>query len=208
MSFFSFAFYLPIHVKYLKPEGHPPLKFYQLIIWRWCATIVAYFFLSLAYSLVSLAFQINFSGGNPVTSQTLPTAIAYGNPDAYGKGTFPVYWMLNFVGMAALGLACENVAMVVGQPWTGLWLIFWVITNVSTSFYDVEWAPAFYLWGYAWPLHNIVQASRQILFGLHSQIGLNFGVLFAWVAVNTVLFPLACYYMRWKSKHHVHEYYA
>lgn len=32
--------------------------------------------------------------------------------------------MLNFVGMAALGLACENVAMVVGQPWTGLWLIF------------------------------------------------------------------------------------
>ena len=35
-----------------------------------------------------------------------------------------VYWMLNFVGMAALGLACENVAMVVGQPWTGLWLIF------------------------------------------------------------------------------------
>lgn len=39
--------------------------------------------------------------------------------------------------MIALGLACENVAMIVGQPWTGLWLIFWVITNVSTSFYDV-----------------------------------------------------------------------
>jgi hypothetical protein len=41
-------------------------------------------------------------------------------------------------GMIALGLACENVAMIVGQPWTGLWLIFWVITNVSTSFYDIE----------------------------------------------------------------------
>ncbi|EME40717.1 hypothetical protein DOTSEDRAFT_74305, partial [Dothistroma septosporum NZE10] len=27
ISFFSFAFYLPIHFKYLKPEGHPPLKF-------------------------------------------------------------------------------------------------------------------------------------------------------------------------------------
>jgi hypothetical protein len=40
--------------------------------------------------------------------------------------------------MIALGLACENVAMIVGQPWTGLWLIFWVITNVSTSFYDIE----------------------------------------------------------------------
>jgi hypothetical protein len=40
--------------------------------------------------------------------------------------------------MIALGLACENVAMIVGQPWTGLWLIFWVITNVSTAFYDIE----------------------------------------------------------------------
>jgi hypothetical protein len=35
-----------------------------------------------------------------------------------------------------------------------LWLIFWVITNVSTSFYDIEIAPAFYRWGYAWPLHS------------------------------------------------------
>jgi hypothetical protein len=52
--------------------------------------------------------------------------------------------MLNFVGICGLGLACENVAMVVGQPWTALWLIFWVITNVSTSFYAVELSPRFF----------------------------------------------------------------
>ena len=102
---------------------------------RWGGTILAYLFLSLAYSLVSLAFQINFSGGNPVTSETQPTLIEYGNPTAYGRGTFPVYWMLNFVGMAALGLACENVAMVVGQPWTGLWLIF--VSILITIYYHV-----------------------------------------------------------------------
>jgi hypothetical protein len=61
-----------------------------------------------------------------------------GNPIAYGHGTFPVYWMLNFFGMIALGLACENVAMVIGMPWMGLFLILWVITNVSTAFYDIE----------------------------------------------------------------------
>jgi len=110
IAFFSFSFYLPIHMKYLKPEGHPPLKFYQLIIWRWSATISAYFLLSLAYSLISLAFQINFGHKNSVTSQTMVTIMAEGNPDAFGYGTFPVYWMLNFVGMIALGLACENVA--------------------------------------------------------------------------------------------------
>lgn len=88
VSFFSFSFYLPIHLKYLKPEGHPPLKFYQLIIWRWTATVVAYLFLSLSYSLLSLAFQINFEGGNSVQSQTMVTVAAEGNPDAFGKGTF------------------------------------------------------------------------------------------------------------------------
>lgn len=226
VSFFSFSFYLPIHFKvrsltslyfcglltvkqYLKPEGHPPLKFYQLILWRWTATIAAYFMLSLAYSLISLAFQINFSGGNPITSETQVTwtTDGYSNPDAYGYGTFPVYWMLNFFGMIALGLACENVAMFVGQPWTGMWLIFWVITNVSTAFYDIEIEPTFYRYGYAWPLHYIVEGSRQILFGLHSRIGLDFGVLIAWGAVNTTLFPFACYFMRWKSQHGVNEYY-
>ncbi|GME33703.1 putative mnng and nitrosoguanidine resistance protein [Neofusicoccum parvum] len=185
ISFFSFSFYLPIHLKYLKPEGHPPLKFWQLVLWRWLATITAYLFLSLAYSLISLAFQLNFSGGDPASSQTLPTVAAHGNPDAYGKATFLVYWMLNYWGMIALGLACENVAMFVGQPWTGLWLIFWVISNVSTSFYNIDTEPAFYRWGYAWPLHHVVQGSRTILFDLHSQIGLNFGVLIAWAAVNT-----------------------
>lgn len=169
---------------------------------------MAYFFLSLAYSLLSLAFQINFSGTDPAPSQTLPTLIANGNPDAFGKATFVVYWMLNYLGMIALGLACENVAMIVGQPWTGLWLIFWVITNVATAFYDIDIEPRFYYWGYAWPLHNIVEASRSILFDLHSRLGLNFGVLAAWAAVNTALFPAACYWMRFKTKKGLHEYWA
>ncbi len=45
----------------------------------------------------------------------------------------------------------------------------------------------------------VVEASRTILFDVHSKIGLNFGILFAWSAVNTALFPLTCYFMRWKT---------
>jgi hypothetical protein len=193
ISFFSFSFFLPIHLKYLIPKGHPPLHFPQLIVWRYIATVAAYFFMSLAYSFISLAFQVPFH--NPPAS---PTEVAF-NPSAYGHVTFFVYWMLNFVGMCALGLACENVAMVVGAPWTAMWLIFWVITNVSTGLYPIPTAPNFYSWGYAWPLHQIVEASRQLLFDLHSRIGLNFGVLFAWCAINTTLFPVCCHIMRWKS---------
>jgi ABC-type multidrug transport system permease subunit len=108
---------MPIHIQYLSPKGHPPLKFPQLVAWRWAATVTAYLFLSLAYSFISMAFQINFFHYNPVTSETQVTIQEFGNPVAYGHGTFPVYWMLNFFGMIALGLACENMAMIVGQPW-------------------------------------------------------------------------------------------
>jgi hypothetical protein len=224
ISFFSFSFYMPIHMQYITPGAHPPLKFPQLILWRWCATISAYFMLSLAYSFVSMAFQINFWHTNSITSETQVTVMAEGNPISYGSGTFVVYWMLNFFGMIALGLACENVAMVVGMPWMGLFLIFWVITNVSTSFYDIEIAPAFYRWGYAWPLHSsksqffcnvwcglananaVVEGSRSILFDLHSRIGLDFGILIAWGAVNTLFFPFCCWFMRWKTQKGIHEY--
>ncbi|OTB04856.1 hypothetical protein M426DRAFT_73210 [Hypoxylon sp. CI-4A] len=193
VAFFSFAFFMPIHMKFIIPAGHPTLRFWQLIVWRIVATMTTYFFVSLIYSFVSLAFQIPFWKGP--ASPTEPAI----NPSAYGRASFFVYWMVNFVGMNALGFACENVGMIIGQPWTAAWLIFWVITNVSTSFYSIDLAPGFFHWGYAWPLHHIVAASRQILFDLHSQIGLNLGVLFAWVAINLALFPFCCYFMRWNN---------
>ncbi|KAK6600557.1 MNNG and nitrosoguanidine resistance protein [Botrytis cinerea] len=45
----------------------------------------------------------------------------------------------------------------------------------------------------------VVEASRQLLFDLHSRIGLNFGILFTWVAINTLFFPFCCYFMRWQT---------
>lgn len=193
ISFFSFTFFLPIHMKYLSPKGHPPLHFYQLIIWRYVATVASYFFLSLVYSFVSLAFLMPMDRNQ--ASHVWPAR----NPNAYGRGTFVVYWMSNWVGMTAFGLASENMAMLLGTPWTALWLIFWVISNVATGFYALPLAPAFYRWGYAWPMHNIVELTRSTLFDLHPRVGLNFGILFAWCVVDTILFPLCCYYMRWNT---------
>lgn len=194
LSFFSFSFYLPIYTKFVTPAGHPPMHFWELMLWRLGMVLLTYFFLSLAYSLVSLAFLIPFSNTFPHNDVTVANA-----PDAYGKGSFVVYWMLNWVGMMALGLASENVTMLIGQPWTALWLIFWVITNVSTSFYAIPLSPGFFKWGYAWPLHNIVEASRTIIFDTHSRIGLNFGILFAWAAINIAVFFPAAIFFRYKN---------
>ncbi|KAI9679441.1 MAG: hypothetical protein M1817_005463 [Caeruleum heppii] len=195
ISFFSFSFYLPIHLKLLNTSpGQPRLKFPQLIIWRYISTVTAYLFLSLAYSFVSLAFQIPFRN-----APAPPTEVA-NNANAYGSASFVVFWTLNFVGMIALGLACENVAMLVGQPWTAFWLIFWVISNVVASFYEIATEPKFYYWGYAWPLQHVVEGSRTIIFDIHSRLGLNFGVLLAWAAVNTAFYPVCCFVMRKKMQ--------
>jgi hypothetical protein len=193
ISFFSFTFFLPIHLKYLSPKGHPPLKFVQLVIWRYLATVTSYFLLSLVYSFVSLAFLMPMD--RAPGSHVWPTQ----NPNAYGRGTFMVYWMGNWVGMTAFGLASENAAMMLGTPWTALWLIFWVISNVATGFYSLELAPAFYLWGYAWPMHHIVELTRSVLFDLHPNVGQNFGVLIVWCVIDSILFPMCCLYMRWNS---------
>ncbi|KAJ4987813.1 MNNG and nitrosoguanidine resistance protein [Stagonosporopsis vannaccii] len=194
ISFFSFTFFLPIHMKYLSPRGHPPLHFRHLIAWRYIATVSSYFFLSLVYSFVSLAFLMPMS--NAPASHVQPAR----NANAYGRATFMVYWMGNWVGMIAFGLASENMAMMLGTPWTALWLIFWVISNVATGFYALDLAPAFYRWGYAWPMHNIVELTRSTLFDLpRAHVGRNFGILLAWVAVDTLLFPACCYFMRWNT---------
>lgn len=213
IAFFSFTFFIPTHMKFILPNPlspHPPLKFSQLIIYRWCATITAYFFLSLSYSLVSLAFQIPFSHTPPPIPSPLNDGNGHWTPtepitnaNYLGHATFFVYFLLNFVGMAALGLTCENAAMFLSAmsplPFSALFLIFWVITNVSTGFYAIELASDFYKWGYAWPLRHIVEGSKTLVFGTKSRLGLNFGVLLAWVVVGSCLFPFACWVMRWKS---------
>lgn len=155
IAFFTFPFLMPIHSQFIKGD-HPPMRIPDWLIWRLVSNIIAYFFLSLFYSFVSLAFQIPFS--NSPAPDTIPAA----NANAYGNASFVVFWMLNWVGMAALGLPCENMAMVLGFPWSSFFLIFWVITNVATGFYALELAPDFFDWGYAWPLHRSMFSSSLL----------------------------------------------
>jgi hypothetical protein len=167
ISFFNYTFLMPVHEMFMKNK-HQQLYPTHLLIWRLSSNIAVYLFLSLSYSLVSLAFQIPFN--NPPAADT-ESAL---NPNAFGKASFTVYWMINWVGMAALGLPSENMAMILGQPWSAFWLIFWVITNVSTGFYPLDLAPGFYKWGYAWPLNrsesSFLFSFRHVILTLRSCI--------------------------------------
>ena len=199
MAFFSFTFFMPTHTHFvneMEPNNrHRKIHFAQLVLWKYTSTVSAYFFMSLAYSLVSLAFQIPFSA--PPASHTAPPTQGTATT-GYGHASFFIYWQINFIGMNALGLACENMAMFLGAPYTAVWLIFWVISNVCTAFYPLELAPDFYRYGLAFPLHNIVQATRVVLFDTTKQdMGRHVGVLICWWFVNSLLFPVAAMWLRW-----------
>lgn len=92
IAFFSFTFYLPHHMKLISSPGQRPLKFPQYVIWRWLAAITAYLLLSLAYSLISLGFQISFSAEPGSHTDVASPA------DKYHRASFVVYWMVDWVG--------------------------------------------------------------------------------------------------------------
>lgn len=105
----------------------------------------------------------------------------------YGASGYVIYWMLSWCGMMAFGLVVDNFNNVFGPPFTPVFFVFWVISNVSTGFFPVELLSNFYKWGVAWPLRHVLIGAKALLFGTKNELGLNFGVLLAWVGVSLVL---------------------
>ena len=68
--------------------------------------------------------------------------------------------------------------------------------NVSVVFYPVEILPTIFRYGYATPFYNVSRATRTILFSTRDQVGLNFGVLFGWIAVSFITIPLFTWFLR------------
>ena len=101
-------------MKFITPgQGHPTLKFWQLILWRWLSTLAAYLFLSLAYSLISLAFQIPFSHAHA------PETVVAEGANPFGKATFVVSFTLKNpplpYGMT-LGVSGSRIGNADGEP--------------------------------------------------------------------------------------------
>jgi hypothetical protein len=98
--------------------------------------------------------------------------------------------------MLALGFAIEAVLTLLTVRGIPLFIILWIITNVSTCFLPIEMLPGIFKYGYAWPFFNISQAARSIIFGVKNELGLNFGVLIAWVALSCLTIPLFVFITR------------
>lgn len=83
-----------------------------------------------------------------------------------------------------------------------------VAANVSIALFPLDLLPGVFRYGYAFPFYNISSAVRTILFNTKNDgkctllflplcilmdlilVGMNFGILFAWIALSCTTLPL------------------
>ncbi|CAK9438051.1 uncharacterized protein LODBEIA_P23920 [Lodderomyces beijingensis] len=175
ITFFAFNFFGDVHQQIAKSG----LNKFHFLIYRYLSSILTFAVLSLFFGLVSLAFQVDFTLN-------------------YGRAGFLVYWAIAFLTMCAVGLLNEIMAMLaisVYPPLLGFWLLSWVIINISPTFGSFALMNNFYKYGYAMPIYNSFSAAKTVFFKVSkNSLGRNFGILIAWWAVLTVVFPFMLKY--------------
>lgn len=168
LTFFSFNFFSTVYPQ----VGALNLKPHHMLLYRVGSTVFSFFVLSFFFSMVSLAFQVDFTR-------------------AFGKGGWPVYWATNFLTMWAVGAINEAAAMVIiifYPPMVGFWLLFWVVANISATFSPIALCPEFYRYCYGMPIHASYEITKVIIFDTYrGALGRNYGILVAWVVLATVL---------------------
>ena len=70
------------------------------------------------------------------------------------------------------------------------------MVNISVTVLPTELEVWFYKYGLGFPVYNMSQAVRTIIFNTKDHLGRNFGVLLAWVALSLITLPTIQYLMR------------
>ncbi|KAJ7167927.1 hypothetical protein C8R46DRAFT_951059 [Mycena filopes] len=153
------------------------LSFGSLVRLRLGTHFVTFFFITLVYTLLSRAFQLPFERH-------------------FGHAGFVIFWMLNYLNMLACGLALEIMFSLLTPRFTPFFLITWIIANVSVDVWPIQTLPHVYRYGYAFPFYNASRAVRAVVFGTRNDVGLNAGVLIAWIVLSCCTLPVVQWVMR------------
>ncbi|PPR00314.1 hypothetical protein CVT24_004601 [Panaeolus cyanescens] len=143
----------------------------SMIMLRFATLFLAYFFLSLLYSLLAMGFGLEFG-------------------KKFGHAGFVIFWMLNWSNMLALGLAVEAVVLALPLPLVPFLIMLLIISNVAVVANPIEVLPHIYRYGYAMPFYNMSKGIRTILFATHNQVGMTFGILWAWIILSCITVPV------------------
>jgi len=143
----------------------------SIVMLRLSCCAVAYFVLSLFYSLLNLAFKLDLSR-------------------KFGAGGFFVFWMINYLGMLAMCLALESMITLLGPKAIAFFLLLWIITNLSVSIFPIEVLPGIFRYGHGFPFYNIARGLRTVVFGTKNELGKVVGILVAWIVGSCLTMTL------------------
>lgn len=75
-------------------------------------------------------------------------------------------------------------------PLMGFWLLFRVVINIFPTFAFLVLSSKFFRYGYGILIHNAYEIDKVIDFDTWKGIlGRSFGVLIAWIALGSILYP-------------------
>ncbi|KAL7419021.1 hypothetical protein Q5752_006706 [Cryptotrichosporon argae] len=156
------------------------------IAYRLIAPLAIYLVLSFFYAMINLPFKVHF-----------------GAHFTYAGGFFLWWFGGLFLGMAAVGLATEFAITILGPKFIAFFLVPLIIVNTSVASLPHELQPWIFRYGLAMPFYNVSRMVRTIIFDTRNQIGMNCGILLAWIAVSFITISTATWLMRRKA---VNEY--
>ncbi|KAG9043519.1 hypothetical protein FS837_009467 [Tulasnella sp. UAMH 9824] len=160
----------------------PFLRFKSYARMRVLVPLVAYIPLSFSYAMISLPFKVTFDAKY-----------------SYAGGFF-LFWVFVYMGMAAVGLATEAMITLLTPRFIAYFLIALIISNVSVASVPIVLQPSFYRYGYGFPVFNLAEAVRTIIFNTKNRMGVNAGVLLAWVALSMITVLLFTWLVRRKDE--------
>ncbi|CAL9737861.1 nitrosoguanidine resistance protein Sng1p [Monosporozyma servazzii] len=177
---FQFIVYSKLHGEVTKL-----VKRSHKIYYRVGLSVLTHFFSSLFWCTIHSVYQVD-------------------STKAFGRAGFVVLWMSTWLYMWAVGGANENVLSIifaVNPSFLGFWVVGFILMNISATFFPMVLDNSFYRYGYFMPLHNFVDITRVFYMDLSkSHLGRNYGVLVAWIAINTALLPFVMKLVDWLMK--------
>ncbi|GEQ67319.1 hypothetical protein JCM33374_g983 [Metschnikowia sp. JCM 33374] len=177
-SFHQFNFSADLH-----SSVRETLRFRHYLFYRVMFSQLNHIILALVYGLMTIAFRV-------------PTDVAY------GKAGFLVLWAVLYLFMSASGGLNECVCTIIMfYKKTYLlppWIIGMVVVNIAPTFAPYVLTPGFYRYGYTMPMFHAYEALKVVFFDTwKGTLGLNYGILVAWVVVTNIVL---CFLLKYISK--------
>ncbi|TBU27609.1 hypothetical protein BD311DRAFT_723883 [Dichomitus squalens] len=156
----------------------PHMDFLPYIGLRILVPLLAYFPLSMSFALINVAFK-------------LPLGTKFGE----GAG-FIISFAYIYLGMASLGLSLEAMITIFTPRFIPFFLFVLILYNVSPVVLPDELQNPFYSYGNGFPIWNMSQALRTIMFNTASHLGRNAAVIIAWIIMSCATLTLFTWLMR------------